>query len=160
MKKKKRKKTIPYKEIKNFLTKDCIPVRLEGDAIPNKFKNLVKKKKCYVYASGIEDFSSDTYDPNHSGIQFGGLQIYRDATMDPEPYLFNVDGYSMIIDSTTSIEIDLIGPEKTINHWTNTIASGLTGAKVQFHKFPKCPNCGNIIGDVAICNYCGWIRSK
>jgi len=159
MKKKKRKKKIPFDEIKNFLTKDCIPVRLVGGAIPSTFKNLLKKKKCYVYASGIEDISSGNYDPNYNGIQFGGIQIYRDATMDPEPYLFNVDAYSMILDSVTGIEIDLIGPEKKVNHWTNKIASGLTGAEVQFHKFPKCPNCGNIIGDVAICKYCGWQRS-
>ncbi|KKN47370.1 hypothetical protein LCGC14_0663630 [marine sediment metagenome] len=158
MKKKKRRKSIPFDEIKNFLSKNCVPVRLEGEAIPSTFKNLVKKKKCFVFASGFQDVSSGNYDPDYTGIRFGGIQIYRDARSDPEPYLFNVDGYSIITDSTTGIEVDLIGPTKTLDHWTNIIASGLTGAEVNSHKFPKCPNCGNIIYDTAICNYCGWQR--
>jgi len=36
-----------------------------------------KKKKCYVFASGFEDFSSGTYDPKYNGYRIGGIAIIR-----------------------------------------------------------------------------------
>ena len=157
--KKKRPKIISRDEFKTFMTPSCVPIKLEKDAIPKFLTGLTKNKKCEVYASGYKGppFPLRNYDPNYSGFRVGGIELYRDARMEHEPFEFNVDSYGIIHDQTTDNNMIITGPEKPVHHWTNKIASGLQNVEQYLFKYPNCPKCGSkLIQSDIYCDKCNW----
>lgn len=108
-KKKKKGKYIDEDQFMHFFSHDATPVKLEGNAIPDIFSRFAQEKIIQIFASGIQNFTSGTYDPEYSGIRFGGIDIYRDATKEPEPFNYNVDSYGIIRDNATGIKLILTG---------------------------------------------------
>lgn len=45
---KKQEEKILIDELRNLLSLNCQPIKLEGDAIPSTFIRLVAQKKCHV----------------------------------------------------------------------------------------------------------------
>ncbi len=158
-KKKKKAKYIDKDQFKHFFSQNAFPVKLEGGAIPNIFSRFDKEKKIQIFASGYQNHTSGNYDPEYNGIRFGGIDIYRDATKEPEPFNYNVDSYGIIKDNTTGNKIILTGKERPVNHWTDQIASGLQNVEVFYYKSPRCPICGVVIPpNVYSCLNCNYAK--
>ncbi|KKM05344.1 hypothetical protein LCGC14_1755050, partial [marine sediment metagenome] len=91
--------------------------------------------------------------------KFGGIDIYRDATKEPEPFNYNVDSYGIIKDNATGTRLILTGKERPVNHWTDHIASSLQNVDVYYYKSPRCPICGTIVHpNQLICSKCNWTK--